>query len=333
MVKASGYGAGSYELAKTLQENRCDYVAVAVADEGEELRKEGISIPIMVMNPEFSSFNNLFEYQLEPEVYSFRLLKALIKETSHRGITSFPIHIKIDTGMHRLGFQPSDIPELCKLLENQGGISVRSVFSHLAGSDSPGHDNFTLQQIDTFKNAAQTLETGLGYTVLKHILNSAGIERFPQYQFDMVRLGITLYGINIGNTTNQLRPVSSLKTTILQIQNVAEGESIGYSRKSFVKRDSLIAILPIGYADGLNRHLSNGIGEVVIRGRRYPIIGNICMDLCMVDITDSDIQEGDSVEIFGNEISVNEIANKLNTIPYEILTSVSSRVKRVYYKE
>ena len=333
MVKASGYGAGSYELAKTLQENRCDYVAVAVADEGEELRKEGISIPIMVMNPEFSSFNNLFEYQLEPEVYSFRLLKALIKETSHRGITSFPIHIKIDTGMHRLGFQPSDIPELCKLLENQGGISVRSVFSHLAGSDSPEHDNFTLQQIDTFKNAAQTLETGLGYTVLKHILNSAGIERFPQYQFDMVRLGITLYGINIGNTTNQLRPVSSLKTTILQIQNVAEGESIGYSRKSFVKRDSLIAILPIGYADGLNRHLSNGIGEVVIRGRRYPIIGNICMDLCMVDITDSDIQEGDSVEIFGNEISVNEIANKLNTIPYEILTSVSSRVKRVYYKE
>ena len=333
MVKASGYGAGSYELAKTLQENRCDYVAVAVADEGEELRKEGISIPIIVMNPEFSSFNNLFEYQLEPEVYSFRLLNALIKETSRRGITSFPIHIKIDTGMHRLGFQPSDIPELCKLLENQGGISVRSVFSHLAGSDSPEFDNFTLQQIDTFKNAAQTLETDLGYTVLKHILNSAGIERFPQYQFDMVRLGITLYGINIGNNTHNLQPVSSLKTTILQIQNVAEGESIGYSRKSFVKRDSHIAILPIGYADGLNRHLSNGIGEVVIRNKRYPIIGNICMDLCMVDVTNSDVQEGDSVEIFGNEISVNEIANKLDTIPYEILTAVSSRVKRIYYKE
>lgn len=332
MVKASGYGAGSFELAKTLQEHRCDYVAVAVADEGEELRKEGISIPIMVMNPEFSSFNNLFEYQLEPEVYSFRLLKALIKETEHRGITSYPIHIKIDTGMHRLGFQPNDIPEICELLDNQAGLSVRSVFSHLAGSDSPEHDHFTIQQIEIFVNAAQTLEKTLGHPIFKHILNSAGIERFPQYQLDMVRLGISLYGINYSNNLSDIQPVSSLKTTILQIQDVSAGDSIGYSRKSFVERNSRIAILPIGYADGLDRHLSNGIGEVAIRGKRYPIIGNICMDLCMIDVTDSEVQEGDSVEIFGNEISVTEIAQKLDTIPYEILTSISTRVKRVYYK-
>ncbi|MDR0348415.1 MAG: bifunctional UDP-N-acetylmuramoyl-tripeptide:D-alanyl-D-alanine ligase/alanine racemase [Tannerella sp.] len=333
MVKASGYGAGSYELAKTLQEHRCDYVAVAVADEGEELRKEGISIPIMVMNPEFGSSNNLFEYQLEPEVYSFRLLKALIRETAHRGITSFPIHLKIDTGMHRLGFQPNDIPEICQLLDHQAGVSLRSVFSHLAGSDSPEHDSFTLRQIETFANAAQALEEGIGHPVLKHILNSAGIERFPQYQFDMVRLGITLYGVGSSNNLSDIRPVSSLKTIILQIQHVPAGDSVGYSRKSFVARDSQIAILPVGYADGLNRHLSNGRGEVVIRGKRYPIIGNICMDLCMVDVTGSEVQEGDPVEIFGNEISVAEIARKLDTIPYEILTSVSTRVKRVYFKE
>lgn len=333
MVKAFGYGAGSQELAKTLQDHRCDYLAVAVADEGEELRKGGISIPIIVMNPEFSSFNNLFEYQLEPEVYSFRLLETLIKEAERRGITSYPIHIKIDTGMHRLGFQPDDIPEVYKLLKNQEGLLVRSVFSHLAGSDSIEHDHFTQQQINTFTKATQILEEGLGYPVSKHILNSAGIERFAQYQFDMVRLGIALYGISPDNCSAHLRSVSSLKTTILQIQNVSAGDSVGYNRKSFVNRDSRIAILPIGYADGLDRHLSNGVGEVFVGGKRCPIIGNICMDICMVDVTDAKAEEGDTVEIFGNEISVNSIAEKLGTIPYEVLTSVSPRVKRIYYKE
>lgn len=332
MVKAFGYGAGYYELAKTLQEHRCDYLAVAVADEGAELRKEGISIPIIVMNPEFSSFNVLFENHLEPEVYSFRLLDALIRETERRGITSYPIHVKIDTGMHRLGFQPNDIPELCKKLKDQSGLTVRSTFSHLVGSDSYIFDDFTHQQLDKFTQAAHCLEEGLDHKVIKHILNSAGIERFADYQMDMVRLGIGLYGVSASGQKG-LRNVSTLKTTILQIQNVPAGDSIGYSRKSYVQRDSRIAIIPIGYADGLDRHFSNGGGEVLINGKRCPIVGNICMDACMVDVTDIQANEGDSVIIFGDELPVSELSDKLKTIPYEILTSISPRVKRVYFWE
>ena len=332
MVKAFAYGAGSYELAKTLQEHRCDYLAVAVADEGAELRKEGISIPIIVMNPEFSSFNVLFENHLEPEVYSFRLLDAMIRETERRGITSYPVHIKIDTGMHRLGFQPDDVPEICARLRSQSGLVARSVFSHLAGSDSFVFDDFTHLQLDRFTQAAKALEEGLEYRVIKHILNSAGIERFPEYQMDMVRLGIGLYGVSASGQKG-LRNISTLKTTILQIQDVPAGDSIGYSRRSYVKRDSRIAIIPIGYADGLDRHFSNGGGEVVINGHRCPIIGNICMDACMIDVTDIDAKEGDQVILFGEELPVSELADKLNTIPYEILTSISPRVKRVYYRE
>ena len=332
MVKAFGYGAGSYELAKTLQEHRCDYLAVAVADEGAELRKEGISIPIIVMNPEFSSFNVLFENHLEPEVYSFRLLDAMIRETERRGITSYPIHIKIDTGMHRLGFQPEDVPAICERLRAQSGVIARSVFSHLAGSDSYVFDDFTHQQLDKFTKAAGELESGLEYKVIKHILNSAGIERFAAYQMDMVRLGIGLYGVSASGQKG-LRNVSTLKTTILQIQNVPAGDSIGYSRMSYVKRDSRIAIIPIGYADGLDRHFSNGGGEVLINGQRCPIIGNICMDACMIDVTDTHAQEGDAVIIFGDELPVSELSDKLKTIPYEILTSISPRVKRVYFRE
>jgi len=332
MVKAFGYGAGSYELAKTLQEHRCDYLAVAVADEGKELRRQGISIPIMVMNPEFSSFNVLFESYLEPEVYSFRLLNALIKETAKRGITNYPIHIKMDTGMHRLGFHAEDISLIAGLIRNQSGVEVRSVFTHLAGSDTPDLDFFTEQQHAEFNHISDQLEAELGYPVLKHTLNSAGIERFPEYQKDMVRLGISLYGISASGGKG-LRNVTTLKTTILQIQNIPEGDSIGYGRKSFVDRDSRIAVLPIGYADGLNRHLSNGRGEVLIRGERCPLIGNVCMDICMVDVTDIDAREGDPVIIFGEELPVTEIAAKLDTIPYEILTTISPRVKRVYYRE
>lgn len=332
MVKAFAYGAGSHELAKTLQEHRCDYLAVAVADEGAELRKEGISIPIIVMNPEFSSFNVLFENHLEPEVYSFRLLEAMIHETERRGITSYPIHIKIDTGMHRLGFQPQDVPELCKKIKAQSGVVVRSVFSHLVGSDSYIFDDFTHKQLDLFTKAASELEQELEYKVFKHILNSAGIERFTNYQMDMVRLGIGLYGISASGQKG-LRNVSTLKTTILQIQHVPSGDSIGYSRMSYVERDSRIAIIPIGYADGLDRHFSNGKGVVSIHGHRCPIIGNICMDACMIDVTDIDAQEGDQVVIFGEELPVNELSDTLKTIPYEILTSISPRVKRVYYRE
>jgi len=333
VVKAFGYGAGSYELAKTLQDHCCDYLAVAVADEGEELRKEGISIPVMVMNPEFSSFNKLFEYRLEPEVYNFLLLDALIKETGRRGITDFPVHIKIDTGMHRLGFQPEEIPELCSRLKRQTGLHVLSVFSHPAGSDSPEHDEFTIKQVQLFTAAADALEKGLGYPAIRHFLNSAGIERFPACQFDMVRLGIALHGIGTADDSTNLQPVSTLKTTILQIQHVAAGESIGYGRMSYVARDSRIAILPIGYADGLSRRLSNGAGHVIINGKRCPIVGNICMDTCMVDVTATDAREGDKAIIFGKELPVTELAQQSGAIPYEILTSVSPRVKRIYFRE
>lgn len=332
MVKAFGYGAGSYELAKTLQEHRCDYLAVAVADEGAELRKEGISIPIVVMNPELSSLNVLFENHLEPEVYSFRMLDAFIKETERRGITSYPIHIKVDTGMHRLGFNPEDIPELCNRIKEQCGVTVRSVFSHLAGSDSSVFDDFTKQQIETFTLAADTLEQGCECKVIKHILNSAGIERFAEYQKDMVRLGIGLYGVSASGQKG-LRNVSTLRTTILQIQQVPAGDTIGYSRKGRVTRDSQIAIIPIGYADGLDRHFSCGVGEMLINGKRCPIIGNICMDTCMIDVTDIDAKEGDSVIIFGEDLPVSELSDKLDTIPYEMFTSISPRVKRVYFRE
>lgn len=330
MVKASGYGVGSYELAKTLQEHHCDYLAVAVADEGAALRKEGITIPIIVMNPEFSSFNTLFEYNLEPEVYSFRLLNAMIRETERRGIIAYPVHVKIDTGMHRLGFQPEEVVALCERLKTQSGVRVRSVFSHLVGSDSYVFDDFTHEQIEKFQHAAAVLEEGLEHKVIKHILNTGGIERFTEYQMDMVRLGIGLYGVSASGMAG-LQTVSTLKTTILQIQHVPAGDSIGYSRRSYVDRDSRIAIIPIGYADGLDRHFSNGHGEVVVRGKRCPIIGNICMDACMVDVTDCDAEEGDSVIVFGKELPVEELSDRLKTIPYEILTSVSPRVKRIYY--
>ena len=333
MVKAFGYGVGSFELAKTLQDHRCDCLAVAVADEGEDLRREGISIPIMVMNPELSSFNLLFEYMLEPEVYSFRILDALIKETARRGITSFSVHIKIDTGMHRLGFDPADIPEVCRKIKSQCGIVVRSVFSHFAGSDTPELDDFTMQQLKIYEKAAAELESELGYKVLKHILNSAGIERFVDYQNDMVRLGISLYGVSASGISEGLQCVCSLKTTILQIRNVPAGDSVGYGRKTILKRDSKIAVIPIGYADGFDRHLSNGVGEVIVGGKRCTVVGNVCMDACMIDITDTEANEGDRVIIFNDELTVSEIANKLDTIPYEILTSISSRVKRIYYRE
>ncbi|MDR2809044.1 MAG: bifunctional UDP-N-acetylmuramoyl-tripeptide:D-alanyl-D-alanine ligase/alanine racemase [Tannerellaceae bacterium] len=332
MLKAFGYGVGAGELAKTLQQYPCDYLAVALTDEGVDLRKEGISIPILVMNPEQSSFNFLLENLLEPEIYSFRLLQTVIKETQRRGITSYPIHIKIDTGMHRLGFQPADVPELCRVLKHQTGVTVRSVFSHLAGSDSPDFDAFTLKQMETFRQAAESLENNLGGKIYKHILNSAGIERFPQEGMDMVRLGIGLYGVSV-NGTKELKNVATLRTAILQIQHVPAGDSVGYSRRSYATRDSRIAVIPIGYADGLDRHLGNGVGEVWINNHLCPIIGNICMDTTLVDVTDTDANEGDSVIIFGQAYPITHLSDKLHTIPYEILTSISPRVKRIYYRE
>lgn len=332
MVKAFAYGSGSIEIARTLQHHRVDYLAVAVADEGAELRHAGIHIPIAVMNPEKSVFDLLFEHQLEPEIYSFRLLKEFITAAARRGIQSYPIHIKLDSGMHRLGFDPAELPQLVELLQHHTEVSVKSVFSHLAGSDSPTLDSFTLQQAEVFIQGAAQLQKAFSYPVMRHLLNSAGIERFGEYQLEMVRLGIGHYGISALPEVT-LPQVCSLKTIILQIKDIPVGETVGYNRNGKVTKPTRIAILPIGYADGFDRKLSNGVGEVLIGGKRVPVIGNVSMDLITVDISNVDAREGDPVEVFGEEITITEIASKIGTIPYEILTGISRRVKRVYFQE
>ena len=332
MVKASAYGAGSFEIAKTLEDHRVDYLAVAVADEGADLRKAGIGSSIIIMNPEVTAFKTMFDYRLEPEVYSFHLLEELIKAAEREGATNCPIHIKIDTGMHRLGFDPADMPRLIERLKRQSAVIPRSVFSHLVGSDAERFDAFTRHQIETFEKAAAELQAGFSHKILRHICNTAGIQRYPGAQFDMVRLGIGLYGID--PFTNQiLHNVTTLKTTILQIHDVPADETVGYSRKGVLNRNSRIAALPIGYADGLNRHLGNGKGYCLVNGQKAPYVGNICMDVCMIDVTDIDCKEGDKAIIFGDELPVTVLSDILDTIPYEILTSVSERVKRVYYQD
>ena len=333
MVKAFGYGAGSYEIAKTLQERGVDYLAVAVADEGAELRKAGITMPIIVMNPEMSSFRTLFSYRLEPEIYSFNLLNALLAEGEKLGVSGYPVHIKIDSGMHRLGFTENQIDELAVQLQSQIVLMARSVFSHLAGSDEPVHDDYTARQIEIFTRCADKIQAASKHKVMRHILNTAGITRFSESQMDMVRLGLGLYGVSPVGCNDGLHPVSTLKTTILQIHEYEADETVGYGRHGVLKRHSRIAAIPIGYADGLDRHLGNGVGEVWVNGLRAPIVGNICMDICMIDVTDIPCHEGDRVEIFGEHIPVQEIASRLDTIPYEVLTSISTRVKRVYYRE
>lgn len=332
MVKANAYGAGAVEIAKTLQYHRCDYLAVAVAEEGIQLRKEGISLPLIVLNPEVNGFEELFSNDLEPEVYNFRILSAFIKEAERRGITDYPIHLKIDTGMHRLGFLPEQISEMIILLKKQKGLKVRSIFSHLSASESWHFDDFTHQQMHIFKEAAKEIEQAFHYPVYKHILNSAGMERFQDTRWDMARLGIGLYGISASGLSG-LKNVCTLKTTILQIKEVSSNETIGYGRKEKLAYDARIATIRFGYADGLNRQFGNRKGKVLINGQYAPIVGNVCMDLCMVDVTDIKVKEGDSVILFGEGLSVIEMAESIGTIPYEILTAVSPRVKRIYIKE
>jgi alanine racemase len=332
MVKAFAYGSGAVEVARTLQHNHCDYLAVAVADEGADLRHEGIRIPIIVMNPEKGSFGMIFDNKLEPEIYSFRLLNAFVIAAEKLGLTDYPIHIKIDSGMHRLGFEAQDMEQLVTLLKNQSQVKVRSVFSHFAGSDESKFDAFTKHQVAVFTACADQLTAPFSHHIMRHILNSAGIERFPEYQFDMVRLGIGHYGISSIPEVN-LKQVCALKTVILQIKNVKAGETVGYSRKGIINTDKCIAIIPIGYADGFDRKLGNGVGEVLINGKRAKVLGNVCMDLVIIDITGIEAKEGDVVEIFGDNITVSEVAGWLKTIPYEVLTSVSRRVKRIYFQE
>jgi alanine racemase len=332
MVKANAYGAGAVEIAKTLQYHRCDYLAVAVTEEGITLRSEGISLPIIILNPEVNGFEELFSNRLEPEVYNFRILEAFIKEADRRGITDYPVHLKIDTGMHRLGFLPDQIPLLIERLRSQKGLKVVSVFSHLAASESWAFDEFTEKQIETLRSSASQIENEIGYSIYKHILNSAGIERFPEAQWDMVRLGIGLYGVSASGLKG-LKNVSTLKTTILQIKDIPNRETVGYGRKESLCRDARIATIRIGYADGLDRKFGNRVGKVIVNGQIAPIVGNVCMDLCMVDVTDIDAKEGDEVVLFGSELSVIDLAESIGTIPYEVLTSVSPRVKRVYITE
>ena len=332
MVKAFAYGSGFYEIAKTLQDHRVDYLAVAVADEGEQLRKAGITANILVMNPEMTAFKTLFDNHLEPEIYSFALLEAMIRACKREGYTHYPVHIKIDTGMSRLGFRPDELPQLIERLQGQHAVLPRSVFSHFAGSDSCDFDAFTHQQAARFADAAHLLQSAFSHKILCHICNSAGIERFPEYHHDMVRLGLGLYGISpVDNRL--LHPVSSLRTTILQIHDVPETETVGYSRRGQLIRPSRIASLPIGYADGLNRRLGNGVGYCIVNGHKAPYVGNICMDVCMIDVTDVPCGEGDSVEIFGPSLPVSQVSDWLGTIPYEVMTGISTRVKRVYSLE
>ena len=333
MIKADAYGAGAVEIAKTLQDHRVDYLAVAVADEGVALRQAGITANIMVMNPEMTAFKTMFDYDLEPEVYSFRLLDALRHAARKEGITGWPIHVKLDTGMHRLGFNPEeDMPKLIDYLKNQNALTPRSVFSHFVGSDGDEFDDFSQKQYELYLKGADALQAAFSHHIIRHICNSAGIEHFPGRQMDMCRLGLGLYGINPRNNAI-INNVSTLKTTILQLRNVKAGDSIGYSRRTFLDRDSVIAAIPIGYADGLNRHLGNRNAYCLVNGQKAEYVGNICMDVCMIDVTGIDCHEGDSVEIFGDNLPVTVLSDKLETIPYELLTLVSNRVKRVYFEE
>jgi alanine racemase len=335
MVKAFSYGSGSFEISNFLQFNNVDYLTVAYADEGVELRNFGITLPIMVMNPEEIAIEKMLRFNLEPEIYNFRTLNFLIKELAEApDIFEVFIHLKMDTGMHRLGFLESDLSELIRILKTQERIKVRSIFSHLAGSEDPNLDDFTHSQISKFTMMSDFLMLELNYPVLRHLLNSAGISRFPEAQFDMVRIGIGLYGVGFDENEQQhLRNVSTLKSTISQIKTIEPTETVGYNRRFKAETTTKIGVIAIGYADGLSRKLGHGNGSVWVGEQQVLIIGSVCMDMCMIDLTGISAQEGDEVEIFGNKTSIQEIAKKCDTIPYEILTGISRRVKRVYYQE
>jgi len=332
MVKAFAYGSGSNEIASLLQYHHVDYLGVAYVDEGVELRANQVSVPIMVMNPSEESFSTMLEKNLEPEIYSMQLLKALVTFLEGRNCS---IHLKIDTGMHRLGFEPNELDQVIAVLNDYPNVKVASVFSHLAGADEAKHDNFSTKQAQKFEAAAEIIKQKIGQRPLRHLLNSSGILRFPDYQYEMVRLGIGLYGIDPSDKhQDRLRPVTSLKTVISQVKRVQKGETIGYGRKGSAEHQKTTATLAIGYADGYSRGFGNGIGHVLIHGKKAPVLGNVCMDMTMVDITGiPEAKEGDEVVVFGPGLAITELAAMINTIPYEILTNTSERVKRIFYAE
>ena len=330
MVKAFAYGSGSIEVANVLQYHKIDYLGVAYADEGVELRKNNISVPVMVMNPTEEGFQSMLNFNLEPEMYGFKILNEFIAFLNGR---KWRIHIKLDTGMHRLGFDESDLKKLSDLLQQNKNLEVASIFTHLAGSDEAEHDAFSKQQAETFVKSAKAIISVLGYNPILHALNTPGILRLPEWQLDMVRLGVGLYGVNPTGNNHSLRTVITLKTVISQIREVKSGESVGYSRKGKVIKNIMLATIAVGYADGYSRAFSRGVGEVWIKGKRAPVVGNVCMDMTMVDISGIDAKEGDEVILFGEELSIHELASKINTIPYEILTNTSERVKRIFVAE
>ena len=335
MVKAFSYGSGAGEVARRLQQQQVDYLAVAYADEGVELRKAGISLPIMVMSPDEFSFDTLVNYNLEPEIFSLELYQSFYQYIQKEGLKQFPIHLKLNTGMNRLGFDMIELPVLLHQLKGQDQLMVKSVMSHLVASEDPIQDSYTADQVEQFNTACDAIETALGYSFIKHIANTAAILRNPSYQLDMVRLGIGLYGVDSANSNQlNLQTVATLKTTVAQVRKVKAGDTVGYGRSGQLNRDSMIATIRIGYADGYSRKLSNGLGKVFIRGALAPIVGNICMDMCMIDVTDiAGVVAGDVVEIFGTHVSVQALAKQAGTIPYEIMTGISQRVKRVYFEE
>ena len=333
MVKAFSYGSGSAEVARLLQFHKVDYLAVAYIDEGVELRKANINLPILVLNIDTSNFDLLIEHNLEPEIYSFTIYNALHQYLLQQGITQLPVHIKLNTGMNRLGFDVNEVETIAELLHENNTMFVKSVFSHLTSSEAVEHKDFTLKQSNDFINACTIIEKKIGYSFIKHIANTAAIFHYPQLQYDMVRLGIGLYGVDSSNAIN-LQTVATLKSTIAQIRTVKANDTVGYNKMGKLTRDSKIATIRIGYADGYSRKLSNGIGSMYVKGSLAKVVGNVCMDMVMIDITDiENVQEGDEVEIFGSHISVQQIAQWCSTISYEILTSVSQRVKRVYVEE
>ncbi len=334
MVKAFSYGSGSYEIAAVLEYNNVDYAAVAYTDEGVDLRKGGITLPVMVMNIEASSFESLIQYNLEPEIFSFSILESFIEYLQHNGITGYPVHLKIDTGMHRLGFSIDDISSLCNALHRNNFLKVKTIFTHLVASEDTAQDEFTRRQLDIFNSIVKQVENELGYRVVKHAANTSGISRHRSAHLDMVRLGIGLYGIdNNVQMQKKLQNVTELKTTISQIKKVAEGDSVGYGRHAILTKPGLIATVRMGYADGYPRILGNGQGKMYIKGHLVPTVGNVCMDMTMLDVSGlEDIREGDEVEVFGENLSLREVAKWSGTIPYEIMTGISQRVKRIYFE-
>ena len=335
MVKASGYGAGSYEIAKTLQDCGCDYLAVAVHDEGVDLRKASITMPIIVLNPNGVNYKAMFQYKLEPELYNLDMGRDLIKEGKRYGVHDFPVHIKIDSGMHRLGFTREQLPELIDLLKRQDVIKPASVFTHLSVADEPGQDEYTKGQFDYFEECSNLLQQSFDHHIMRHALNTSGIVRFPERQYDMVRIGIGLYGIRtlFDGSEDTLKPVSALRSIIISIKAWPAGTTVGYGRRGVLQRDSVIATVTIGYADGFDRHFGNGHVNMWVNGKLCPTIGNVCMDAVMIDVTGVPCKVGDTVEIFGEHIPIEQLSEARGTIPYEILTSVAPRVKRVYYRE